>query len=377
MDVELSDRLPAVDVGEHISLPQEKVIYGKGSLKRLPDEVSRLDCDRAIIITGRSLATSTPVIGNVQAILGAGHAGTFSGVRQHAPESGIHEAVRQAKKFQADVLISVGGGSPIDATKAVARALALERNGDYLPHIAIPTTLSAAEYSHVAGYKDEEVQEKTGFAESRATPRIVILEPEITVHTPMWLWLSSGIRALDHAVETLYSQGYHPVSDVLALQAIADLFEYLPRCKREPHDLVPRQGCQLAAWMSYFSPASVGAHRGLSHTIGKRIGASYNVPHGVTSCILLAHVMRYQVHEHAARLAPVAHRLGLVDEKSPVREAALAAAEAVDNLVKELDLPVCLKEVDVPEAAFDQIARASASNGASEDDILQILRQAW
>lgn len=373
----MNERLLSDDVGQHISLPQEKVIYGTGSLKRLSDEVERLECERAFIITGRSLAMDTPVIREVEAILGARHAGTFSGIRQHAPESGIHAAVRQASQRQVDVLVSVGGGSPIDATKAVARALARERNGNYPPHIAIPTTLSAAEYSHVAGYKDEDAQQKTGFADRRATPRIVILEPEITVHTPMWLWLSSGIRALDHAVETLYSQGYHPVSDVLALQAIADLFEHLPRCKLEPHDLVPRHGCQLAAWMSYFAPASVGAHKGLSHTIGKRIGASYNVPHGVTSCILLAHVMRYQVHDHAARLAPVAHRLGLVDEKSPDREAALAAAEAVGNLVKELDLPVRLKEVDVPEAAFERIAHSSASNGVSEDDILEILRQAW
>lgn len=373
----MSERVVADAAGEYVTLPQEKVIYGAGSLGRLAHEVHRLEGERVYIITGRSLDTDTPVIREVEAILDTRHVGTFSGIRQHAPESGIHEAVRQAQQLQVDVLVSVGGGSPIDATKAVARDLAKGRNGDFPPHIAIPTTLSAAEYSHVAGYKDEASQEKTGFADQRATPRIVILEPEISLHTPMWLWLSSGIRALDHAVETLYSTGYHPVSDVLALQAIADLFEFLPRCKNEPQALDPRHACQLAAWMSYFSPASVGAHKGLSHTIGKRIGAAYNVPHGVTSCILLAHVMRYKARDHAAHLAQAARKLGLADEESSDRKAALAAADAVSNLIKELDLPVRLREVDVPEAAFGQIAHAAASNGAPPEDIVRILQRAW
>jgi alcohol dehydrogenase class IV len=373
----LNERVVADVVGEHITLPQEKVIYGAGSLGRLADEVHRLEGERVFIITGRSLAADTPVIGEVEAILGDRHAGTFSGIRQHAPESGIHEAVRRARQSRADVLVSVGGGSPIDATKAVARGLAEKGNGDYPPHIAIPTTLSAAEYSHVAGYKDEDSQEKTGFADRRATPRVVILEPELALHTPMWLWLSSGIRALDHAVETLYSPGYHPVSDVLALQAIADLFEFLPRCKDDPQSMEPRLACQLAAWMSYFSPASVGAHKGLSHVIGKRIGAAYNVAHGVTSCILLAHVMRYKALDQAANLAPVARRLGLLDEQSSDEEAALAAADAVSNLIRQMDLPVRLKEVDVPQAAFEQIAHSAANNGAPEEDIIRILQQAW
>lgn len=373
----MNEQMVAGAVGEHINLPQEKVIYGAGSLARLADEVDRLERQRAFIVTGQSLTTDTPVIREVEAILDHRHAGTFSGIRQHAPESGIHEAVRQGQQLQVDVLVSVGGGSPIDATKAVAHGLAEAGDGDYPPHIAIPTTLSAAEFSHVAGYKDEVSQEKTGFADRRATPRIVILEPAITLHTPMWLWLSSGIRALDHAVETLYSDGYHPVSDVLALQAIAGLFEFLPRCKDDPQSLQARHACQLAAWMSYFSPASVGAHRGLSHVIGKRIGAAYNVPHGVTSCILLAHVMRYKAREHAAHLAPVARKLGLVDQQISDQEAALAAAGAVSDLVRQLDLPVRLKEVDVPEAAFEQIAHGAASNGAPAADIVQILQQAW
>jgi len=363
--------------GEYTFLPLEKVIYGAGSVTRLYAEADRLGGLRALIITGRTLATQTPLIKKVEVVLGARHAGTYAGIRQHVPESGIGEATRLAREAQADLLVSVGGGSPIDAGKAVARALA-GTDGAYPPHIAIPTTLSAAEYSHVAGFTDEATKSKTGFGDPRATPRAVILDPEMTLATPMWLWLASGIRALDHAVETLYCAGDHPINDVLALQAIQGLFEFLPRSKAEPDNVEVRLHCQLAAWMSYFGP-SVGAHLGLSHNVGKRIGATYDVPHGVTSCILLTYVMRYKAENEAdaARLAPMARVLGLAANHTSDREAALAAAEAVAGLVQQLELPFRLRDVKVPEEAFEAIARASVGDGPPMADVLGILRRAW
>ncbi len=375
--------------GEYIFLPQEKVIYGAGSLARLAAEAERLGCRRALVITGRTLATRTPLVEKVEAVLGARHAGTYAGVQQHVPESGIVEATRLARESQADLLVSVGGGSPIDAAKAVARALAgsefdgwkavATRDASYIPHIAIPTTLSAAEYAHVAGFTDEATKLKTGFADPRATPRVVILDPEVTLPTPMWLWLASGIRALDHAVETLYHPGYHPINDVLALQAIRGLFEFLPRSQAEPESLEARHQCQLAAWMSYFGPASVSVYAGLSHTIGKRIGATYDVPHGVTSCIILAHVMRYKaaIDADAARLAPMARALNLVTDRASDREAALAAAIAVAGLVMQLGLPSRLRDVNVPQDALEDIARATGGESLQMAHVVDLLRQAW
>ena len=371
--------------GEYTFLPQEKVIYGAGSSVRLASEADRLACRRAWIITGLTLATQTPLIQRVESALGVRHVGTYAGIRQHAPESGILEAARLALQSRADLLVSVGGGSPIDAAKAVARALALRlRSGQagddsYVPHIAVPTTLSAAEFSHLAGFTDEATKTKTGFGDPRATPRVVILDPEMTVATPMWLWLASGVRALDHAVETLYSPGDHPVNDVLALQAIRDLFEFLPCSKAEPEDLAVRQQCQLAAWMSYFGPASVNAAAGLSHTIGKRIGATYDVPHGVTSCIILPHVMRYKATSEtdAARLAPMARALNRVSATASDREAALTAADAVAGLVRQLELPFRLRDVSVPQDVLEDIARATVGDSPQKAEITEILRSAW
>ena len=364
--------------GEYIFLPQEKIIYGAGSLARLASEADRLECRRALVVTGRTLATQTPLIKKVEVVLGARHAATYAGIQQHVPESEIVEATHLGRDFQADVLVSVGGGSPIDAAKAVARALA-GSDGAFLPHIAIPTTLSAAEFSHLAGFTDEATKSKTGFADPRAMPRVVILDAEMTLPTPMWLWLASGIRALDHAVETLYSPGYHPVNDLLAVQAIRGLFEFLPRSKAEPENLEVRQQCQLAAWMSFFGPASVNAAAGLSHTIGKRIGATYDVPHGVTSCIILAHVMRAKAADDtdAARLAPMARALNLVDDHVSNTEAALAAADAVARLVQQLGLPHRLRDVNVPQDVLEDIARATGGDSAQMAEVVDILRQAW
>jgi alcohol dehydrogenase class IV len=370
--------------GVYTFLPAEKVFYGAGSLGQLPAEVERLGCRRAMIITGHSLAQQTLLIKKIETLLGEYHKGTYVGIRQHSPESDITRAMLQARECQADLLISVGGGSPIDAAKAVAYRLAHESHPEptgnsFLKHIAIPTTLSAAEFSGSAGFTDEAKKSKTGFSDRYLAPRSVILDPEMTVATPMWLWLSSGIRSVDHAVETLYSPGYHPINDVLALHAIQDLFEYLPRSKNEPANLEIRHHCQLAAWMSYFGPASVASASGLSHTIGKRIGATYNVPHGVTSCILLPHVMRYKAtfREDAARLVPMARALNLANDQLPDRAAAELAADAVASLVERLGLPSHLQQVNVPLEAFESIASSAASDTTSSAEIVEILRMAW
>lgn len=365
-------------------LPTARVHFGVGCLARLAEEVEQLGSRRVIVITGHSIAAQTPLLKTVQNLLGERFTASYSDIRQHAPESGIQSALALAETCQADLLVSLGGGSPIDAAKIVAHRLSERRTSAgvspvYLPQVAIPTTLSAAEFSHVAGYTDESSRSKTGIADIKATPRVVIQDPQITLWTPPDLWLSSGIRALDHAVETLYSPGDHPLNDALALQALQILFKRLPLSKAEPEDLEHRQALLLAAWMSYFAPASVPAQAGLSHTIGKRIGATYGVPHGATSCILLPPVMRHKagLPESAACLAAASRTLGLGTEDLTDQEAALALAQAVEILVQRLGLPGRLHQVGVPQSAFADIARLTTSDPTERDAVLAILNSAW
>jgi len=251
--------------------------------------------------------------------------------------------------------VSVGGGSVIDGTKAVARKL------NYPTQVAVPTTLSGAEWAHLVGVTDEEANRKRGFADPRAVPPVVILDPEATLFTPEKLWLSTGIRALDHAIEGFLGKGEHPVEDVLGLEGARRLVECLPRSKEEPEDLDLRLELQLAAWMAYFG--LLNTPMGLSHNLGRRIGASYGVPHGYTSCITLAPALEV-VGDRVPRerWEKLANTLG----GEP--------AEKVATLVEELELPNHLGDVGVPEEDLEPIAREFEDRA---ENALEILRRAW
>ncbi|MFL5805635.1 MAG: iron-containing alcohol dehydrogenase [Roseiflexaceae bacterium] len=358
--------------GEYTFLPQERVIFGVGSLSQLPEEIARIGAVRALIVTGATLASETDVIVSVSQALGSLHAGTFAGVRQHTPGSGVAQAIEAARALDADVLISVGGGSPIDAAKAVAMELARER-GVFPPQIALPTTLSAAEFSHSAGVTDEQRRAKAGFADPHVAPRIVILDAGLTLATPMQLWLSSGIRALDHAIETLYAPNAHPINDVLAIEAIRRLFAGLPRTMQRPDDLDVRTDLQLGAWMSFFG--QINTTMGLSHNLGRRMGATYGVPHGITSCITLPHVMRHFARRHTAALAVAGRTIQAAEAGADDLDAALFAADAVADLIARLGLPRHLSEVGVAEGNLRDIALATVGDGPQALEVEDLLRK--
>jgi len=161
------------------------------------------------------------------------------------------------------------------------------------------------------------------------------------------LWLSTGIRALDHAVEGYLAEGEHPFNDVMALEAIRRLFDSLPRAKAAPDDVKVRTENQLAAWFSFTLPGASAA--GLSHVMGKQIGARHGIPHGVTSCLMLPHVMRY--------LGP----------KMPDRMAALPAPDEVNQLIATLGLPQHIAAYGIGEPELRRAADELAGKFSAED----------
>ena len=340
-------------IGTHTFLPTSRVHFGEDALGRLQEE-ARL-YGRAFILTGRSLNEKTDLIRRVEALLGGRHAGTFAGIGQHTPGGTVEDAASHAEDAAADLLVAVGGGSVIDGTKAVARQLG------YPEQVAVPTTLSGAEWAQRVGVTDEREGLKKGFADPRTVPPVVILDPAATVYTPETLWLSTGIRALDHAVEGYLYGGDHPITDVTGLEGARRLMEYLPRSKRSPEDLEARLELQIAAWLAYFGP--MNTPMGHSHELGRRIGASYDVPHGITSCIVLA-----------ASLEVLGSRIP--DERWTGLSEALGGEppERIAALVRDLGLPASLHEVDVPEEELDAIA---AEYGDRQGDVSGILRAAY
>lgn len=345
-------------------------MYGPGSVSRLGGEVERLKGERVFLITGQSLAEKTDFVGRIRANLGGRWAGMFTGIRQHTPKSDVARAAAEARASRVDLLLSLGGGSPIDGTKAVARTIE-EAEGRLLPHVAIPTTLSAAEFSHLVGVTDDEKKAKTGFSDPRLVPRSVILDPELTLPTPMSLWLSSGMRAVDHAVETLLAPGDHPIPDVMALEAVDRLYRLLPASQENPQNVALRGELQIAAWMSFFG--EVNTAMGMSHILGRRIGARYDVPHGVTSCITLPWVMEAEAVRLPAPLARIGARIA--------PDAAVGgedhAARAIRDLVSRLGLPSRLSQVGVPHGDLVSIAEAAYPAGEERLLALDLLERMW
>jgi alcohol dehydrogenase class IV len=353
--------------------------WGEGCVREeLPAELSRVGATRVLLVTTRSAAANAALGPAVEAVIGARLGGRVT-VGQHAPVREIASAVGAARACGADALVSLGGGSPVDAAKAVAFSLAsgldltaadapararAVRPGRVLPHLALPTTLSVAELSGSAGFSAAGTREKVGVAAPELVPAAVLYDPALAVHTPPALWLSTGIRAVDHAVETLLADGEHPLPDAAAVDGLRRLRAGLLAVRADPADASARGACQVGAWLSYLLPGP--ASRGLSHTLGKRLGSRHGIPHGVTSCLLLPHVLRVRAPRAPAAAARVAAALGGSD-----------AAAAVADLLAALDLPRHLGAWRLSDADLEEAVRPLASAEHPADELLGILRAAW
>lgn len=360
----------------------EHLFYGpdcvsKHLLECLPNEKSK-----AFIITGASLANKTSLIKSVESQLGARHAGTFSNIKQHAPVAELDKATDAVREDSSiDTIISIGGGSPIDSAKAISYRLN-EKSGRFLHHIAIPTTLSAAECTYNAGYTEKNGQ-KTGVAHKECAPHAILYDSKFALETPERLWMSTGLRALDHAVESLY----HPFSTEvpcrqMALIAAHDLFTYLPKYKNNPKDEDTITKLQLASYASLgFMGLNVKGGLGLSHVLGYALGSPYGIPHGITSCMTLGHVVKLKASTSAsdasqiARLCPFVGVTKTGDDKKDGQ----AAGDAILALVQELGLKSTLTEykVDGNEAHTITKTATRAESGELYDQVNKLVKGLW
>jgi alcohol dehydrogenase len=329
----------------------ERVVSGPGKIATLGDELARRGIERTIVVTGRTLGASA-LLEQVTRAAGPHCAAVFKGASQHVPRRAVTELVALVESCDADGLVSFGGGSPIDTCKAASHAL-LEKRA--LTHVAIPTTLSASEYTHSAGVTDESTRVKSGVSDARLQARLVINDPALTLETPPRLWAATAIRALDHAVESSYAIRHHPLSDALAAKAIALIaLHLLPSLEtRGTEQLAHRGWCQTAAWFSIFG--AMNTRFGISHLLGHQIGPRWNVPHGVTSCITLPHAMRFMAGVAPERFGPIAEGFGIPFDRRRPKDAALACADRTAQFIAQFDVPRSLAQAGVPREEIGQI----------------------
>lgn len=346
----------------------EEVLFGQPAAPAIAELVK--DAQRVFLMVSGTLNRETDEIDKVRRALGNRCVGVFDKMPPHTPRSAVIAAAEQARAARADLIVTIGGGSITDAAKAVQLCLANDVrtaeaidalrpvkgadgmlgpppcNAPTVRQISVPTTLSAGEFSAIAGVTNERTKVKELIRHPYIIPRAVVLDPAMTVHTPEWLFLSTGIRAVDHCVEGICSNEAHPYADAQALRGLALLTQGLPRVKADPSDLEARLDCQLGSWLS-MAPLASGVPMGASHGIGYVLGAVFDVPHGHTSCIMLPAVMRWNVSVNAERQGLVTAAMGHPGED---------AADVLDAFIAGLGMPRSLGAVNVGVGAFDRIA---------------------
>ena len=344
----------------------DEVVFGRPASEAIVEQMNRLGSKRAFLMVSGTLNRETDVIENIRRTLGPRCVGTFDAMPPHTPRAAVIAATEQARAADADLIVTVGGGSITDGAKAVQLCLAnnirspddIDRiragrgpspqlNPPAVRQISAPTTIAGGEFSATAGVTNEKTKVKEALRHPLLMPRATILDPWLGAHTPEWLWLSTGIRAVDHCVEGICSREAHPYGDAQALKGLAMLAQALPRVKADAGDLDARMDCQIGTWLST-GPLASGVPMGASHGIGYVLGAEFGVPHGYTSCVMLPSVMRWNKSANAERQALVAAAMGHPNED---------AGDVLDDFIRGLGMPRSLREVKVGPEHFDRIAQ--------------------
>jgi len=378
----------------------ERVHIGEPAAEALRAEAEQLAASRVFLLVSGHLRRATDEIAKIEAALGPRHAATWSGMVPHAPRTSVLAAAEAARQAGADLIVSVGGGSVTDAAKIAALLLkhnvtdtagfepfrtTVEEDGRVVQPVfaapdirvvCLPTTLSGGEFNPLAGATDELTQHKQGYMHRMMAPVAVVLDPVLTRHTPEWLFLSTGVRAADHAVETLASYHSGDFCDGVADSALRLLAEGLPRIKADPGDSAGRLKCQIGAWQSMI-PIVGGVPMGASHAIGHILGGSCDVPHGYTSCVMSPFVLAWNAESDTSRQGRISDCLGAPGQ---------SAASAFDRFIRSLGMPRRLAAVGVGKDRLTMVAdytlkdiwgRTNPRPIATAADVLQILERAW
>ncbi|MDA9034963.1 iron-containing alcohol dehydrogenase [Hyphomicrobiales bacterium] len=369
--------------------PLDRVIWDTQATDAILNEVERLNVNKAYIVASSTLSKKTDEISKIKNILGNKFVGLFDSCIQHSPLENVIDCVKSVQEKNPDIIITVGGGTPIDTVKVVQLCHSLEINtvddlkkisnkhqnkASKIRQIAVPTTLSGGEYSIIGGAMDTKTQLKERYTGSDICPQVVILDPSLTLHTPDWLWLSTAIRSVDHAVEGLCSSSTNPLMPPMALNSLQLFARSLRETFKDREDIFPRSLSQKAVWMiaKNLGNTSMGA----SHGIGYLLGSIGSVPHGYTSCVMLPAVLKWNESFNKEKQKWISNALG---------RPKLSAAEAVGELVSDLGLPTTLGEVGIKDDQWDKIADYGLKHPTvlsnprpitKKDDIIEILKLA-
>lgn len=335
----------------------ERILHRTPASKGLPELMDWFGYRRAYIVCSRTLKTRTDVIRRLMAALGGHCVGVTDVVGEHSPLPNVLAGAREAQAVEADVIVSVGGGSVMDMCKTMqlciseqifdrdnllqlqmkmstdgTEMLAASRAMPRIRQIAIPTTLSTSEWTPACTPIDDQTQRKARFLVPQGSPRGIVYDPELLARTPRSLLLATGIRGLDHAINTLCSTQPHPFASQMAEKAIQLYVENLPRL-RDSTDLEAFSNCQLATW--YTGMGQMSVPHGFSHWMAHVVGPLASVPHSEVACVLMLAQARWSERHASAQHGNVMHLLGRSGSFPNVLE----------SLLTDLGLPRSLQDL--------------------------------
>lgn len=386
----------AIDTGSLAMLRQPQVHYGVHAQDKVAELAKHRGARRILPIVTSSLLEN-PIVQTTIERLGPAALPVFRDLKPHTPFNVVLALTAIIERSAPGLIVVFGGGSAIDAAKISGLSAAVGiANRDALlglrsipdsqgvsrpspgarniPIIAVPTTLSAAEFGIIGGATDLETGIKHLFKSDTLAPDIVIYDPWLCADTPLDLWLSTGIRSVDHGIETVLSRDANPFTDALALRGLALLHEGLDAVHADPANIEARHRCQLGAWLV---GSGIGRVRyGASHGLGHQLGAIAGVPHGMTSCVLLPAVLAFNEPASRERQAEIAAAFG---------DAGGSAADTVRHFIASLGLPTRLSQLGVDENTLPLVAETGLGNAfvkanlrpiQSAEDVMTILRTA-
>ena len=383
----------------YISYAQE-IIFAAGSVAQLGDAVERFHMRRLMLCTTGSLRRGGQ-IKLIEEALGSRLVAVYEQVQPHVPDFQVAEALELASENEIDALIGMGGGSPIGMAKAISVALEEKRTGQstraafptdqpLVPVIAIPTTYAGSEMTPTFGitYHNEGVARKVTLTDAKITPKLVMYDPLLTLNLPPEITAATGINALAHCIEALYSITRNPLSTSVALSGVHSIYTALPRCYVNGNDLEARIEMLVGAFLagSSLSHVSMALHHGLCHILGGTAG----VPHGFANSIILPHAMRFNIDATAPQLAQTATAMGVERNTSTFAKGdEVVAEEAVERIytfIGQMNLPQHLRSIGVKETDIPNLAQLALQSRAVQSNpkpitnaaqIEAVLQAAW
>jgi alcohol dehydrogenase len=353
-----------------------KIEYGVGTAKSLVDVIKNENFKNLLLVSDEGVLRSG-LLKQVSDALDAHHLKweVFDRVEPNPKDYNVEEGTEIARRFGADCLVAVGGGSPIDCAKAIA---VVARQGgavrdyegpgkigpDVLPLIAIPTTAgTGSEVTFSSVITDSSEKFKFSIKDPKIAPRLALVDPEMTRTMPPALTAATGMDALTHAIEAFTAKAAEPLADAAALYAIELIAVYLKSAVADGDNLEARAGMLLGSVLAgiAFSHSDVAA----VHCVAEALGGKYDAAHGVCNAVVLPAVMEYNMEYCKEQYARIAVAMGMTYEN--IDEGARQAVMAVQQLAADVHLPE-FGALGVQQNDLEELAVNSFKNGSNIDN---------